>query len=197
MGSVEAEPLLKLIFEKLMSSIIKGYPDYMTLRIMYTIKKYPNTTYNDLVMKNLDLPKLAVKVILTQLFKAGIVYKDSPEDNFFQLTTKGRRVWAVTYDKVLTQFYVLDVFGGRNGMTLDEISDELHWKRDRADRFLTEMWKDGLLTFLNPEEASRRDIRNSMLLRYLATHPFEYLAITPKGKQLWGKLRKLPYLNEL
>lgn len=180
-----------------MNSIVKGYPDYMTLRIMYTIRKYPNTTYNDLLMKNLDLPKLAVKVILTQLFKAGIVTKDSPEDEFFYLTTKGKRVWAVVYDKVLTQFYVLDVFGGRNGMTLDEISDELHWKRDRANRFLMEMWKDGLLTFLDDKEASRRDIRNPMLLQQLRLSPFEYLAITPKGKQLWMKLRKLPYINEL
>lgn len=178
-------------------SIIKDYPDYMTLSIMYTIRTKPDTTYKDLLMKHLNLPKADVKAILQRLFDADIVYKDRPEDNFFYLTTKGELAWEDGYEKVQTQFDVLNVFAGRNGMTLDEISDELHWQRDNANRFLMGMYKDGLLTFLNEEEAARRDFKNAMLIRYLKTHPFEYLAITPKGNQLWAKLRKLPFIEEL
>ena len=177
-------------------SIVKDYPDYMTLSIMYTIRTKPDTTYSDL-LKHTRLPKIAVKSILQQLFDADIVYKDRPEDNFFYLTTKGELVWGDVYEKVQTQFDVLNIMVGRNGMSLDEISDELQWKRDNANTFLMGMYKDGLLTFLNAEEASRRNFKNAMLIRYLRTHPFEYLTVTPRGKNLWAKLRNLPYIDEL
>lgn len=96
-----------------------------------------------------------------------------------------------------TQFDVLNIMVGRNGMSLDEISDELRWKRGNANHFLMGMYKDGLLTFLNAEEASRRNFKNATLIRYLRLHPFEYLAVTPRGKNLWAKLRNLPYIDEL
>lgn len=91
-------------------SIIRGYPDYVTLSIMYTIRTKPNTTYHDLLRKHPRLGKPVVKEILQRLFEADIVYKDRPEDDFFYLTTKGELAWEQGYDKVLTQFYVLDVF---------------------------------------------------------------------------------------
>lgn len=178
-------------------SIVRGYPDYMVLNIMYTIKKYPNTTYNDLMMKHLDLPKLAVKVILRQLLKADIVYKDSPEDPYFHLSTKGELVWEDVYEKVQTQFDVLNVIAGRGGMTLEEISDELRWKIGPAERFTLLMIDDGLLTYLDEEELRRRNIKSSILVKQVRDKPGEYMAITPRGKQLWAKLLPLPFIDEL
>ena len=178
-------------------SIIRGYPDYVTLSIMYTIKTKPNTTYKDLVMKHPRLGKLIVKRILQQLFEADIVYKDRPEDDFFYLTTKGELAWEDGHEKVQTQFDVLNVFTGRNGMTLAEISDELQWKLANAESFIMGMINDGLLTYLDEEEATRRNFRNAMLIRHLRTYPFQYLAITPEGNRLWMKLRKLPFIDEL
>lgn len=82
-------------------------------------------------------------------------------------------------------------------MTLEEITDELQWRRANAEPFIMGMISDGLLTYLDEEEATRRDFRNAMLIRHLRKNPFQYLAITTKGNQLWAKLRKLPFIEEL